>query len=107
MKKSKNIIQNNTFTEFLLYTDPNGKVKVEIFLRNENIWLTQAKIAEVFGVDVRTVNEHLQNVYASGELKEDATIRNFRIVQKEGNRQVKRDVELNKIKIMFQTLTVR
>jgi len=91
-KTSKKAITENTFTEFLLYTDPNGKVKVEIFLRDENIWLTQAKIAELFGVDVRTVNEHLQNVYASGELKEDATIRNFRIVQKEGNREVSREL---------------
>ena len=71
MKKSKNIIQNNTFTEFLLYTDPNGKVKVEIFLRNENIWLTQAKIAELFGVERSVVTKHLQNIFKEGELSEN------------------------------------
>ena len=47
--KKNQIVSNNTFNEFLLYTTPNGKVKVEIFLHNENIWLTQEKIAQLFG----------------------------------------------------------
>src|SRR3989339_422201 len=93
MKKSKNIIQNNTFTEFLLYTDPNGKVKVEIFLRNENIWLTQAKIAELFGVERSVVTKHLQNIFETGELNKEATCAKIAQVQSEGNRQVKRDME--------------
>ena len=54
--KNKKIVLNNSFTEFLFYTTPNGKVKVEIFLRNENVWLTQAKIAELFGVDQQSIN---------------------------------------------------
>jgi hypothetical protein len=58
MKKNK-IIEQNSFTEFLLYTTPNGKVKVEIFLKDENIWLTQKRIAELFDVEVNTVNYHL------------------------------------------------
>jgi len=61
MKKKNQIVPNNSFTEFLLYTTPNGKVKVEIFLRDENIWLTQAKIAELFGVERSVVTKHLQN----------------------------------------------
>jgi len=65
-------------TEFLLYTSPNGEIKVEAFLYNENIWLTQKRIAELFGVDVRTVSEHLQNIFKSGELEENSVIRNFR-----------------------------
>ena len=73
MKKAKKIIKNNTFTEFLLYTDPNGKVKVEIFLRDENIWLTQAKIAELFGVDRSVVTKHLQNIFETGKLTKEAT----------------------------------
>ena len=69
MKKKKNqIVPNNSFTEFLLYTTPNGKTKVEIFLHNENIWLTQAKISDLFGVDRSVVTKHLQNIYADGEL---------------------------------------
>ncbi len=92
-KTSKKTIIENTFTEFLLYTDPNGKVKVEIFLRNENIWLTQAKIAELFGVERSVVTKHLQNIFETGELNKEATCAKTAQVQNEGNRQVKRDVE--------------
>ena len=72
MKKNKQIAKQNSFTEFLLYTTPNGKVKVEIFLRDENIWLTQAKIAELFYVERSVITKHLKNIFESGELQEDA-----------------------------------
>ena len=62
----------NTFTEFLLYKTPNNKVKVEIFLRDENIWLTQEKIAALFGVQRPAVTKHLKNIFETGELKEEA-----------------------------------
>src|SRR3989338_2858298 len=97
MKKAKKIIKNNTFTEFLLYTDPNGKVKVEIFLRDENIWLTQAKIAELFGVDRSVVTKHLQNIFETGELTKEATCAKIAQVQNEGSRQVEREVEFYNI----------
>ena len=77
MSKNKKIIPNNSFTEFLLYTTPNGKVKVEIFLRDENIWLTQAKIAELFGVDRSVITKHLKNIFESGELQENLVCANF------------------------------
>ena len=92
-KTSKKAITENTFTEFLLYTDPNGKVKVEIFLRDENIWLTQAKIAELFGVERSVVTKHLQNIFETGELNKEATCAKIAQVQNEGNRQVKRVVK--------------
>ena len=69
MKKSQ-IISNNSFTEFLLYTSPSGKVKVEIFLKDENIWLTQDKIALLFGVQRPAITKHLKNIFESGELDE-------------------------------------
>src|SRR3989339_1464503 len=75
--KKKKIIKQNAFTEFLLYTTPNGKIKVEIFLHNENIWLTQAKIAELFGVERSVVTKHLQNIFDSAELKENSVCANF------------------------------
>lgn len=69
-KKSKKIVPNNSFTEFLLYTTPDGKVKVEIFLRDENIWLTQEKIASLFGVQRPAITKHLKNIFESEELDE-------------------------------------
>ena len=79
-------------TEFLLYTTPNSEVKVEIFVNDETVWLPQKKIAELFGVDVTTINEHLKNIYKSHELEEKATIGKFPIVQIEGKREVKREL---------------
>ena len=73
MKKNiKKITPNNSFTEFLLYTTPNGKVKVEIFLSDENIWLTQDKIALLFGVQRPAITKHLKNIFESGELTESS-----------------------------------
>ncbi|MCP5102111.1 MAG: hypothetical protein GY950_01965 [bacterium] len=72
MKKNKQVIPQNSFTEFLLYTTPNGKVEVEIFLRNETVWLTQEKIAQLFGVQRPAITKHLKNILASGELQENS-----------------------------------
>lgn len=93
MKEKNQIIKQNSFAEFLLYTTPNGKVKVEIFLHNENIWLTQAKIAELFGVERSVVTKHLQNIFKGGELDKRSTSAKIAQVQNEGQRQVTRDVE--------------
>jgi hypothetical protein len=68
MKKKES--KENSFNEILLYTTPNGKVKVEIYLQNETIWLTQQKIAELFGVQRPAVTKHLKNIFETGELKE-------------------------------------
>lgn len=69
MKKKES--KGNGFNEILLYTTPNGKVKVEIYLQNETIWLTQQKIAELFGVQRPAVTKHLKNIFDTGELKEE------------------------------------
>jgi len=65
------------FNEILLYTTPNGKVKVEIYLQNETIWLTQQKIADLFGVDRTVVTKHLGNIFKTGELNEQVVCANF------------------------------
>ena len=85
-----NTPQNN---EIILYSSPEGDIKIEVFFNDESFWLSQKKMAELFGVDVRTVNEHLQNIYNTSELEKEATIRKIRIVQKEGSRDVARDVD--------------
>ncbi len=71
-------------SEIILYTSPDGVAKVEITFEDENFWLTQKKLSELFGVDVRTVSEHLRNIFESAELLEDSVIRNFRITASDG-----------------------
>ncbi|MCF6179590.1 MAG: virulence RhuM family protein [Geopsychrobacter sp.] len=71
-RKKNQIVPDNKFTEFLLYTTPDGKVKVEIFLKDETIWLTQDRIAELFGVQRPAVTKHLKNIFESGELVENS-----------------------------------
>lgn len=102
MRKKKNqIAPNNTYNEILLYTTPNGKVKVEIFLHNENIWLTQAKIAELFGVDRSVITKHLQNIYETHELSKEATCAKIAQVQKEGQRNVTRTIEYYNLDVII------
>jgi len=79
--------------EILLYTTPDGAVRVEVVFEDETFWLTQKKLAELFGVGIPTVNRHLKEIYKSHELNEIATIRRIRIVQPEGDRQVAREVD--------------
>lgn len=88
----KTLDTKEELTEFLLYTTPNAEIRVETYLHNESLWLSQKRMAELFGVDVSTVNEHLKNIYKSHELEENTTIGKFPIVQMEGKREVKREV---------------
>lgn len=85
--------ENEPLGEMLLYTTPDGRTRVECRFVDETLWLTQALMADLFQRDVRTINEHLQNLFAEGELDPAATIRNFRIVREEGSRAVSREVE--------------
>jgi len=77
----------------IFYTTSDGYVNVQVQFEDDTFWLTQKRMAELFGVDVRTVNEHLQNIFKSGELEKEATIRKFRIVQQEGSREVSRELD--------------
>ena len=79
-------------SEINLYTANDGQVELSVRLEKDTVWLSQKQLAELFEKDVRTVNEHIKNIYQEGELTEDPTIRNFRIVQMEGKRQVEREV---------------
>jgi len=88
---TKELTPKEETTEFLLYTSPQGRIKVDVFLHEENIWLTQKRMAELFGVEVNTVNYHLKEIFKTKELDETATIRKIRIVQKEGNRDIERE----------------
>jgi len=79
--------------EIIFYTTPDGGVRVEVIYSDESFWLNQKKMADLFGVEVNTISYHLKEIFASGELKEEPTIRKFRIVQPEGGRQISREVE--------------
>lgn len=79
--------------EIILYTTPDGAAKVEVFFQEETFWLSQRRMAELFDVEVHTINYHLKEIYSSGELEEPATIRKIRIVQNEGGRTVSREVD--------------
>jgi hypothetical protein len=79
--------------EVILYPTEDGRTRVECRFAGETVWLTQALMAELFGKDVRTINEHLQNLFEEGELDPAATIRKFRIVRTEGERDVARLIE--------------
>ena len=80
--------------DIIFYSTPECRIRVEVIYSDESFWLSQKKIAELFGVEVNTINYHLKEIYAAGELKAEATIRKFRIVQEEGERQVSREIDL-------------
>jgi len=92
-KKLANI--RSSTAEYLTFIASRGddQSSVEMRYEDENIWLTQKMMAELYDVDVRTINEHLKKIFADNELEENSTIRNFRIVQIEGNREVEREIK--------------
>jgi len=93
-KFSKQNMKKNNFQkgEIVIYKAKEGPV-LEVRLEKETVWLTQKQIAELFDKTLPTINEHIGNIYKEGELKQSSTIRNFRIVQKEGRRSIERDVD--------------
>lgn len=79
--------------ELILYASEDGRTRVQCRISGQTLWLTQAQIGELFGKDTRTVNEHLRNIVTEGELDATATIRKFRIVRREGTREVERLID--------------
>lgn len=94
-KTKQDITIRSSAAEYLIYVSTIGdqSSSVELRYEDENIWLTQRLLAELYNVDVRTINDHIQKIYADNELSEEATVRNFRIVRTEGNRQVSRELK--------------
>jgi len=89
---TKKLLIRNSTAEFLVFTKQAGENTIEVRIEDETVWLSQKLIAVLFEVEVNTINYHIKEILKSREQKE-ATIRNFRIVQNEGKRQVERDVE--------------
>ena len=80
-------------SNLIIYQSEDGQPRLEVRLDDETVWLSQKLMADLFQKDVRTINEHIQNIFEEGELEADSTIRNFRIVQREGKRDVTRSVD--------------
>jgi len=85
-------MRNKRQKQLVIYQAKNGAIEFRGDFDRNTIWGTQKQIAKIFDVDVRTINEHFQNIYKTTELSEKATIRKFRIVQQEGNRRVEREI---------------
>jgi hypothetical protein len=79
--------------EILLYQAEDGQTRINVRLENETVWLTQKGLAELYQIGVNTINYHLKSIYGEKELSPEATIRQYRIVQNEGDREITRIVE--------------
>jgi hypothetical protein len=90
MNKSDFVKQQS---DFILYTGNDGKVNIDVFVQDENVWLTQKAVGLLFGVESHTITYHLKEIFKSGELDEEATTRKIRVVQNEGERQVTRELD--------------
>lgn len=88
----KRQIRNST-AEFLIFSHQAGGDGLEVRYEKETIWLTQKRMAQLFDVDVRTISEHLGNIFEAGEIEREATLRKFRTVQLEGSREVSREID--------------
>jgi hypothetical protein len=93
MSRSSSNLPAPTGGDFILYTAPDGAVKVDVFFKNETVWLTQKALAELFAVKVPAINKHLKNIFDSGELTREATVSKMEMVRAEGEREVARAVE--------------
>lgn len=104
MEDKKNIITNieNLQGEFLLYTSSDGEKQIQVKLIDETVWLSQKQMAELFQREPHTIGEHIKNIFEENELAEDSsTNRNFRVVQKEGNREVTRDITFYNLDVII------
>lgn len=92
--KKKEITIRSSAAEYLTFVAATGDDKdaIEVRYEDENIWLTQKMLSSLYNVEINTINYHIKKIYNDSELTEDSTIRKFRIVQKEGSREVARDV---------------
>jgi hypothetical protein len=88
-------------SEILLYQTEDGAAKIEVTLDNETVWLTQSPLVELFQKSKSTIREHIKNVFEEGELDAAATVRKFRTVQQEGEREVIRDLDYHNLDVII------
>jgi hypothetical protein len=95
--------QTPPFNDILLYTTADGSVRVDVLYEDETFWLSQKKMAELFGVEAHTITYHLKEIYKSAELEEGSTTRKIRVVQKEGAREVAREIDFYNLDMIIAT----
>jgi len=88
-------------SRILFYTTPDGDVKIDVFFQDEMLWLTQRRMAALFNVEINTINYHVKEIFETGELDKNSTIRKIRIVQKEGQRNVSRIVDFYNLDLII------
>ncbi|RLA43419.1 MAG: cell filamentation protein Fic, partial [Gammaproteobacteria bacterium] len=79
--------------ELIFYKTPDGEQRIEVVYQDENFWMSQRALAELFAVGVPAINKHLKNIFESGELNEKGTISKMETVRQEGSREVRRTVD--------------
>ena len=102
---SKKLQIRNSTAEFLIFQIENKEEGIEVLYQDETLWLTQKTMSILFDVDIRTINEHLKNIYSQGEVDKNTTIRKNRIVQKEGNRNISREVFIYSLDAIISRLS--
>jgi hypothetical protein len=86
-------MEYNMNSEIIIYQNPDGNIKIDVRLEEETVWLSQAQLCELFQKSKATISEHIKNLFEEGELEPTSTVRNFRTVQMEGNREVEREID--------------
>jgi hypothetical protein len=92
--KNQSIIKKLPDNQLVFFQSQDGLIHVEVMYAEENIWLSQKKMAELFGTTPQNITQHLQNIYSEKELDEIATCKDFLQVQKEGTREIKRNTSM-------------
>lgn len=100
------LIRNSVNSNILFYKTTQGETRIEVIFNGDTFWMSQKRMADLFGVDVRTVNYHLKQIFDSGELSEEATIRKIGIVQSEGDSAWSIFLSMNYYKAIVSTGTV-
>ena len=103
---SKKLQIRNSTAEFLIFQIENKEEGIEVLYQDETLWLTQKTMSILFDVDIRTINEHLKNIYSQGEVDKNTTIRKNRIVQKEGNRNISREVFIYSLEFSIRMIGI-
>ena len=87
--------------DILIYQNADGTIKLDVHLQDESVWVNRQQMAQLFNRDVKTIGKHINNVFAEGELEKNSTVANFAIVQNEGGREVKRQIEYYNLDVII------